>query len=812
MSKSVEVLLPLALPGLLTYKVPDFLEDKAMPGYRVQVPLGRGKLYTGIIVSVKFLAGPDHSNLKQIDSIPDDIPVVDFFFIQLLEWIAEYYFCTRGEVLLAALPSKLRIDSQWYISLVHGKDLTDCPNNELSFKTITLLETVSELSEESFIAETGIRQPRQKLKFMEEAGFIEWTPRIKNAYTPKTEKWVELENIYKNNLELENVFEKLKRAPKQEEALLLVAGAFFAGQMIKFSDLLLKLKSGSAIPDALKEKGIIKYKYIEKVREVNYFKQEKKDIILNTDQVKALEKISKFFEEGKPVLLHGVTGSGKTEIYLECMKKVISEGKKVLYLVPEIALTEHLTGRIEAVFSEQTCVYHSRLTDNERAAIWMECKSGKWNILIGVRSAVFLPIDNLGLVIVDEEHDPSFRQREPNPRYHARNVAVWMGMKLKIPVLMGSATPSLESWKNAEDGKYGLAELPDRIEGSKQPVLEFVDMRHQVKNHLSHGPFSDVFLNRIKETLKNGEQAVVFLNRRGYAPFLLCSYCGYVPKCIRCDISLTFHKHTSDLKCHYCGYSETYSPNCKSCTKPSLHPQGPGTERLEEYLSELLPEAIIARLDLDSIKSRKKYMELLNRFSKNEIQVLVGTQMISKGFDFSNVTFAGIVLADQLLNFPEYRTHESALQLMMQVCGRAGRGDKPGHVVIQTYMPEHQLFKFLSKPWSEFYSWEFPQRQSLNYPPAARLIRFEIRYKEKGRLEKETKKYSERLIQVFGSSILGPDYMPIELIQGTFRMQMLLKISKKTDPANVREKIRQITEAFRLEEKPGIHIIIEQDA
>jgi len=575
--------------------------------------------------------------------------------------------------------------------------------------------------------------------------------------------------------------------------------AFYQDQLLPQAETLKELGLGAGIANALVEKGFVKREEVQVDRlELYGYDREAEPITLNEAQEVAFQAMNKALTEApsKPLLLHGVTGSGKTHLYVEMMKQALAEGKQVLYLLPEITLTKQIVDRIQAALGQTVGIYHSRFNDGERVEIWHKVRQRQYQVVIGVRSAIFLPFQDLGMIIVDEEHDASFKQHEPAPRYNARDVAVYMGVKWKIPVILGSATPAYETYQNALSGKYSLIELKTRAIASTLPELTVIDLRNLRKQKLYDGIFSNRLEEAIAETLERGEQVILFQNRRGYAPYLVCESCGHVPQCVNCDISLTYHKEKDHLKCHYCGYTEYNVSSCQNCGNYTLRRSGIGTERIAEVVAERFPDHVVERMDLDTTRSKTGYQHLIQRFETGQIDILVGTQMVSKGLDFENVTFVGVILADQLLTFPDFRAYERSYQLLTQVSGRAGRRQKQGRVFIQTYMPDNVVLRSLEEPYESFFQREMPERQQLDYPPFTRVLRIELRHKERMFIEQESLRLDRYLRPQFGKALLGPDFALVARVRNQYRMQFMLKFGKNVSPPKLRQAIQKGIKAY----------------
>ncbi len=594
-----------------------------------------------------------------------------------------------------------------------------------------------------------------------------------------------------------------------------VVTAWFKEQSVPKKETLKRLDIGSQVAKSLITKGIIEQEDIQVDRlEFHGYRPRLAEVVLNEFQEKAIGDIRAAMKvtPRKPILLQGITGSGKTHLYIDLMREVLAEGKQVLYLLPEITLTKQIIERVRTAFGGKVGIYHSRFNDQERVEIWQRIRSREFEVVVGVRSAIFLPFQDLGLIVVDEEHDQSFKQQEPSPRYHARDTAVVYASLLNIPILLGSATPSMESYANALAGKYHLVELHRRAIALNPPSLELVDMRVQKKKKLSDGVFSSILEQEMRETLARGEQVILFQNRRGYAPFLMCETCGHVPQCINCDISLTFHKAKDHLRCHYCGYTAFQTQACEKCGNFALRQGGIGTEKIAEVASLLFPTHRVERMDLDTTRSKMGYQHIIQQFELGQIDVLVGTQMVSKGLDFDNVTLVGVIAADQILGFPDFRAYEQGYQLLTQVSGRAGRAKKLGKVLIQTYMPENPILQLLTKDFSVFYDHQVPDRQVHGYPPFTRLIRIEIRHPDRNFIEAESKRLHDLLTPPFGTNLLGPDYALVPRVRNQYRMQFLLKVSRKASGAHLRTLLQTaIRHYYESAPQKTLRIILDVD-
>ena len=755
------------------------------------------------------------NKLKFVDDVLDELPAASSLQLQLFEWIAYYYHCTEGEVLKAALPAGLKPESILKIESVEGVTPERLNLDEKEYDLLDLLRvrascTLSEVSEL-----WNVQNPMTRLRQLNGRGLVRLTQELAEIYKPKYETYVELAETFKDEDLLEEAFESLSRAPKQEEVLMLVVTEHFQAKSLSRSVLGKRIKGAAGAIRALVDKGILDEKKVRVDRmEGLTHQQVDKDLTFTPLQEEALTSIRTHFIETpqKPVLLHGVTGSGKTFLYIELIREMLDQGKEVLYLLPEIGLTKQIIDRVRSEFGDLVGVYHSRFNDQERVEIWEKVIKREYKVIIGVRSAIFLPFHDPGLIIVDEEHDHSFKQAEPNPRYQARDVAVYAGFLWNCRVLLGSATPSFETYFNAINRKYSLVELPERATVSKLPDIRLVNMGEQRRKKLSTGSFSDVLIAAIRERLERKEQVILFQNRRGYAPYLICNTCGHVPKCINCDISLTYHKYNDHLRCHYCGYTDYLTDKCSECGNYELRLEGLGTERIEEEAKEIFPEARIARMDWDTTRTKLGFQKLIQQFEQHDLDLLVGTQMVAKGLDFENVTLVGVMDADQMLNYPNFRAYENAYQLLTQVSGRAGRAVKPGEVLIQTAQPENPVLKMVQKDFRIFYEFELPTRKELNYPPYTRMIRIALMHRDRDYILREAMAFKQLLQPAFINYMLGPEFPPVARIRNVYRLHFMLKLPKHIQVAKVREVLSEkIDQYYREAEKKTLRIVVDID-
>ena len=818
MAAIAEIILPLAIKSNYHYLIRDDQLPQAAVGKRVLVNFGKKKIYTGVIRAIPESppAGIPLEKLKYIEEIPDDEPVLHPIQLELFQWIAFYYMCTEGEVFKAALPAGMKPESALKVEMREGLNWEGMDLDDKEYLLMEALSIQPVLSFGEIVSIWSILNPMPRLKIMEARGFIRMRQEVEEKYKPKFETFLRLSDACMEDDALKAAFDSLSaRAVSQENLLMRIAAAYYQNQVLPRAAVLKELDIGPQVAKELVNKGFIVEEQVQIDRLALYgYKQKPADIVLNPEQQAVLERIRSHIAATprKPVLLHGITGSGKTHIYIELIEEILKQGKQVLYLLPEITLTKQIIDRVKSALGEQVGIYHSRFNDHERVEIWQKVVRREYQVVIGVRSAIFLPFADLGMIIVDEEHDHSFKQNEPAPRYHGRGLAVYYSHLAGFPVILGSATPSFETYENAQQEKYHFVELHKRAVEAELPDIQIVDMRIQRKKKLLKGIFSDVLLRELEATLARKEQAILFQNRRGYAPYLICETCGHVPECINCDISLTFHKEKNHLRCHYCGHTDFNLQACSHCGNFTLRRAGIGTEKIEEEVRELFPHHSIQRMDLDTTRSKLGYQQIINQFENGQIDVLVGTQMVSKGLDFENVTLVGVINADGLLTFPDFRAYEHAFQLLTQVSGRAGRSRKKGKVLIQTMMPENVVLQSLTQPYGDFFHREIQQRRQLGYPPASRLIRIELHHKESRFVEQESLRFYNLLKPYFGVNLLGPDYALIARVRNVYRMQLLIKLSRKLAAQDVRQFIQEkVQQYYEMAPVKTLRILIDVD-
>ncbi|WP_166963504.1 replication restart helicase PriA [Yeosuana marina] len=795
----IDVILPIPLEKLFTYSITAAEADFLSKGMRVSVPFGKSKIYTGIVFNI-HTNEPKVYEAKEIHQILDETPIVNAKQLELWQWIASYYMCTLGDVMRAALPNAFILESETSIVLNTKKTLND---NELKDDEFLVYEALQHQSSLKIHDITNILDKKNVLPVIKrlidkDAIFIE--EEIYEKYKPKLVRYVKLHANFTSEKALQSLLDDLSRAPKQSEVILtLFSISAKTKKPIKVSELIEESKTSSAIIKALIDKGILEEYFIQTDR-IEYSGDENEATkVLNTFQEDALDEIKESFKSQQVTLLHGVTSSGKTEVYVKLIEDTLASGKQVLYLLPEIALTTQLVTRLQNYFGEQVAIYHSKYSSQERVEVWNHVleNTSKAHIVLGARSSIFLPFTNLGLIIVDEEHEQSFKQFDPAPRYHARDTAIVLANMHQAKTLLGSATPSLESYFNAQQNKYGLVEINTRYNNVLMPDIQLVDIQEKHKRKLMKGHFSDVLIQEMSDTLRDGQQIILFQNRRGFSPIVECNTCGNSPQCPNCDVSLTYHQYRDQLRCHYCGYQTVMIKSCMACGSIDLDSKGLGTQQIESEVQMIFPNYKVARMDLDTTRGKYGYEKIITAFEQQEVDILVGTQMLTKGLDFRNVKLVGIMNADTMLNFPDFRAHERSFQLMLQVSGRAGRTDTRGKVLIQTYNPYHAILQQVStNNYLGMFKEQMDERYNFKYPPIYKQIKITLKHKDYNKVDAGSLWLAKSLRQVFGSAILGPESPPISRIRNQFHKNILIKIPKKQSLAKTKEAIIKINNSF----------------
>jgi primosomal protein N' (replication factor Y) (superfamily II helicase) len=798
----VEIVLPINIPNIYTYSVPEEFNSELAVGKRVVVSFGKQKLYSGLIRRIHNIE-PKNYKVKPIDLILDEAPVVTELQFKLWEWMAFYYMANIGEVMIAALPGNLKLSSESNV-IIHPKfDGTIDNLTNIEVKVLETIEIHNSISIEKIGKILERKSIQSIIKSMIDKEIILIEEEIKDLYKPRIETYIKLSNYAGKEENLKKIFDDITKAPKQLDLLMQ-----FIRLNQRYSDSPKEVSKSSlqkyanvtaAVTLQLVKKGVFELYNKEKGRllsdkEINGLKK------LSESQQNAFNGIKERFTEKDTVLLFGVTSSGKTEIYAELIEEVISKGKQVLYLLPEIALTTQLTSRLKNYFGDKICVYHSRFSNNERVEIWkrlLKNEKDNYKIIVGARSSLFLPFSDIGLIIVDEEHETSYKQYNTSPRYNARDVAIYLGKLYNAKILLGSATPSIESYCNAKENKYGLVELSKRYGGVELPKIICSDIKEAITSKRMRSHFTEELLDNIRAAIEKKEQVILFQNRRGYSPHWSCKTCGWVPHCERCDVSTTYHKSQHFLLCHYCGNKYDPPKICQACGSNQLSMIGFGTEKIEEELPVFFPNIQVARMDIDSTRGKNSFQKLFSDFEEGAIDILVGTQMVTKGLDFQNVSLVGILDADGMLSHSDFRSNERAFQLMAQVAGRAGRNNKQGTVLIQTKQPNHHVIKFvMNNNYKGFFEKELLERETFKYPPYYRLIRITMRHRQIDYVNYASQEFANQLKAMFGNRILGPEFPPISRIKNMYHKNILVKIERTGGASIVKNSIKKLIDTF----------------
>jgi primosomal protein N' (replication factor Y) len=790
------VILPVPLPRLFTYRVPSDILQEMVPGKRVVVQFGVRRFYSAVVHEVHSNQ-PEGYEVKDIISVLDDKPAVNSIQLKFWNWIASYYMCSLGEVMKAALPSGLKLESETKVS--YNPDyLAERQITEAESLILKLLSDRNTLTVQDVAKAYKKRDLLKIIKRLVDEGALYVEESLRDRHKAKTETFVELMPHLYHEAELKAVFDALIKAPKQLQVLMKFAqlSGIFTSKTVEVSRkaLLADIPYGGEALKTMGGKGILRMYEKVLLTDSSLLNFDHSLKPLSTAQLNALNQIKSSFESKAVTLLHGYTASGKTELYIQLIDEQIKLGKQVLYLLPEIALTAQIINRLKAAFGEKVGIYHSKFSDSDRVKVWKglidETTQQRYQVILGVRSSVFLPFEDLGLIIIDEEHENTYKQFDPAPRYNARDSAIVLAQMHGAKVLLGTATPSVESYYNAETGKYGLVELFERYTNVQLPEISVVNtedakVRRQMKSH-----FHPVLIESIKTAMDEGEQVILFQNRRGFSPYFQCSVCQTIPKCKHCDVSLTYHKNLGHLVCHYCGYSTSKITTCEACGSNSMEMRGFGTEKVEDELALFFPGRRIARMDLDSTRSRKAYEELISDFENHKLDILVGTQMVTKGLDFDNVSLVGVLDADHLLNFPDFRAYERSFQLMSQVSGRAGRKNKRGKVIIQTTDPSNYIIQdVINHDFIHTYQTQLAERQNFGYPPFTKLIQLTLKHKNQAKLDQVAELLAISLRKTFGTRVYGPEYPVISRINNWFQKCILLKIERQSSVVKAKELI-----------------------
>jgi primosomal protein N' (replication factor Y) len=808
----VEVLLPLNLKNLFTYRVPIELNEEIIVGKRVSVPFGKKKILAGLIFSIHEKPPKDYEAKYLIDVIDNDT-IVDQNQLGLWNWMSSYYMSSLGLVYNAAMPAGLKLEGE--SKMVLNPDFNP-DDTTLDTKETILIEAIRSAKEISITQATSYLKSRSIHKYVKSLylkGAILLKDDLQKNYTAKTTTYIKINEEIASEDQLNDIFNQLEKRAKAQLKTLMTFIAHFGIKSECEKTKLAKHDVTNASINALIDKGIFIQEKREKSR-LQFSLEENPIEELNDAQNQALIEIKSGFNEKKPVLLHGITGSGKTHIYSYLIKEVLDKRQQILYLLPEIALTSQLITRLQEYFGKKLLVSHSKFTNNERVEIYQAIASGESYLIVGTRSAIFQPLKHLGLIIVDEEHESSFKQHEPAPRFNARDTALFIAHKRQVPIILGSATPAIESTFNAQHSKYRLVSLTKRHNHSKLPKIEVVDMKLQKKQKRIRGIFSDTLIEAITDAKKEGKQTILFQNKKGYVPVLECNVCAWTPKCQNCDISLTYYKYQENLRCHYCGFKQEVVNQCVTCGNKGIELIGYGTERIEDELSLYLPDLSIRRMDYNTTRLKNAHTKIINEFASGKIDVLIGTQMVAKGLDFENVTTVGILNADHIINFPDFRSNERAYSLITQVAGRAGRKKDLGKVYLQTSMPDHPIIqKILDHDYVGMYENDLNEREKFNYPPFYRLIQITIKQKDALELYKLGGIAKNKLSTYFGASLLGPEKPYVGKIRNWYILNFVLKIPNQGGPIKAQKSklLQAIHQLEKIKEFNKARVIIDVD-
>ena len=784
MNSFADVILPLPLPKPFTYKLSEKESKGLKVGYRVAVSFGKRKIYTGII-SRLHNDKPLNYEVKPIEFIYDSKSIVDQKRIDFWTWLSKYYFSPIGDILKAAVPSTLLLESESIISKI---DISEKEIKKMSDSEYLVYEALE--IEDIRIADINLITDRKTvypiIQKMIQSGYIELKQQIKEKYKPKLVKFIRMSNQIMSSHTIKEVLEDIK-FPKQKEILMTILKIDKnKNNWIRLTELKNHLSFSSSSLKSLERKQIIEIKIFQEDRNIEDNFNTKKKIVLSKSQSKVLKQINSEFKNKDVVLLEGVTSSGKTEVYLKLIEKYIDDNKQVLYLLPEISLTTQIIQKLKNSFGNKVSIFHSRHSIHERTEVWRNVQENKNNaqIIIGARSSLFLPFNNLGLIVIDEEHENSYKQQEPSPRYHARDSAIVLSRLYKSKIILGSATPSIESSKNARDGKYGWVKLNERYGGIKMPMIETIDIKEEIINDNMNGLFSKKLIDEIDDTLKDNKQVILFRNRRGYASIWMCNTCGFHINCDNCDVTLTYHNVSNNLKCHYCGFSTKTPKTCSMCGVESMINKGDGTQQIEESIKDYFPKARVSRMDWDTTRGKWSFDKIINSFSDHEIDILIGTQMVTKGLDFNNVKLVGVLNTDHFLNFPNFRAHEKAFQVLTQVAGRAGRKERQGKVLLQTYQPNHPIIQHvINNDYKGMFEAQLTERIEYKYPPYVRLIKLTIKDKSLDKVNIACEWLDKMMRRSYKGDILGPVYPEISRVRNKYQKQFIIKL-KNIDSIN----------------------------
>ena len=796
----IEVVLPLSLAQTFTYQVNEAEFHFIKPGFRVAVPFGKSKIYTALVLEV-HQNKPEKYDAKEIHQVLDESPMVTQTQIKHWLWIASYYMCAIGDVYRSAIPSALLLESETIISQKNNDFVLESSLTDDEFLVYQALQQQSSLKIQEIVGILNKKNVLPIIKQLMDKNILIVEEEVSESYKPKLLKYVRLNPIYNSSEGLNELLQLLKKSEKQREAVMTYFQLMASKKSKPVSVKQLTEKSGAsaAIVKALITKEILEEYVLQKDRVSFEGNFKLNELVLSSAQNKALTEIQDSFTSQEVTLLHGVTSSGKTEIYIKLIEAYLLLEKQVLYLLPEIALTTQLVTRLTMHFGNKVAVFHSKYSNNERVEVWLQSleQSEKAQIIIGARSALFLPFNDLGLIIIDEEHEQTFKQSDPAPRYHARDSAIVLANLHKSKVLLGSATPSIETYFNTQNKKYGLVELTERFSKVQLPDVELVDLKDKYFRKQMQGHFSDTLVKQMSEALALGEQIILFQNRRGYSPIMECLTCGHVPECPQCDVSLTYHKHKNQLRCHYCGYSMSKPTNCQACSSVELTTKGFGTEQIQQEVQALFPSVKVGRMDQDTTRGKFGFERIIDSFKNREVDILVGTQMLAKGLDFDNVSLVGVLNADNMLFYPDFRAFERSFQMLMQVSGRAGRSEKRGKVIIQTYNPNHNTIQQVTQnDYFGMYKEQLYDRKIYFYPPYFRLIKITLKHRDYEKLKEGSLWLYQVMTQNLNVPVLGPEEPSVSRIRNEYLRVILIKIPHKENLGLIKRKISRMLNSF----------------
>ncbi len=793
-----EVILPLSLSKTFTYSISETEFHFLKKGMRVTVPFGKSKIYTALVVDT-HQNSPSTYEAKEIHQIIDEFPIVNEIQIEHWKWIASYYMCAIGDVYRGAMPSALLLESETIITKKVNDFIDESLLSDDEFLVFEALNHQSSLKVQDIVQILNKKNVFPIIQKLLDKGILSVQEEVVESYKTKVIRYIRLHQTYQTEAQLRTLLDSLRGAKQTEIILQYFQLQATDKKPISVKQLLEQSNSSSATLKVLIDKSIFEEYFIQQDR-VNYegtINDEKLE--LSAFQQKAFEEIQTKFKEKEVCLLHGVTSSGKTEIYIKLIEQYLQQDKQVLYLLPEIGLTTQLLDRLRLHFGNKVAVYHSKYSNNERVEVWkqVQLRSEKAQIVIGARSALFLPFSKLGLIIIDEEHETTFKQQDPAPRYHARDTAIVLASKHYSKVLLGSATPSIETYSNAQSQKYGFVEISERYGNVQMPEIELVDLKDKYFRKKMTGHFSDSLIDEITKSLSLNEQVILFQNRRGFSPIVECMTCGHVPQCIQCDVSLTFHKSKNQLRCHYCGYSISNPTHCHSCSSVHLSTKGFGTEQIQQELNALFPNSKIGRMDQDTTRGKFGFDKIIDAFKNREIDILVGTQMLAKGLDFDNVTLVGIMNADNMLYHPDFRAFERSFQMLTQVAGRSGRSEKQGKVIIQTYNPAHNTIQQVTRnDYVGMFKEQIHERQLYHYPPFYRLIKLTLKHRDYEKLKQGSVWLNEVLLQNLKLPVLGPEEPSISRVRNEYIRTILIKIPQEQSLLVIKKTIQKILDSF----------------